>query len=100
MAVTPIPLVVSVVTTGGTSVMVNAGGPKGGVITNPVANTDQGLSTAEVLYVNPTGPAALEANDTTFALLPGQSWNLIPGQTTPTYVNAVSSGHKFSGYSY
>ena len=95
--VTPVPGAASYVVTGGSSVLVVAAGPNGGIITNPLANTDQGLSTAEVLYVDPVGQCGnLAANGTTFALQPGQNWLLIPGQTTPTYVNAPSSGHKFS----
>jgi len=31
-----------------------------------------------------------------FALQPGQTWQIIPGQTTPTSVNAASSGHQFT----
>lgn len=71
--------------------------PNGGFITNPYTATEQGIGAAESLYVDPTGAdPTLEGNGTTFALLPGQSWTIIPGQTTPTKVNAASSGHKFS----
>jgi len=93
---TPIPGVNSQVLTGGSSVLAISAGPNGGLITNPYTASDQGLSVAEVLYVNPIGFSSTTANGTTFALLPGQTWTIIPGQTTPTYVNAPTSGHKFS----
>lgn len=96
MSVTPEPAIVAVVSIGGTPVTVFPGGKAGGVITNPADPGDQGLSVAEVLYVNPVGAAALAGNGTTFALYPGQSWTVIPEQTTTTTVNAASSGHKFS----
>lgn len=88
----------SVVSTGGVPVVAVPAGANGGVITNPYSNTDQGISPtdAEPLYVNPVGNASLQGNGTTFALYPGQSWTIIPGQTTSTTVNATSSGHKFS----
>lgn len=95
-SVTPIPGVASVVSVGGSSVLAIAANPNGGIITNPYTATDQGLSVAETLYVNPVSYASTSANGTTFALLPGQSWVIIPGQSTATYVNAASGGHKFS----
>lgn len=102
--VTPIALIVSEVTTGGTPVQVVAAGPNGGFITNPANATDQGIVTAEPLYISPVsttpGSAPGAANGTTFVLMPGQTWTLIPGQTTGTWVNAASSGHQFSGISY
>ena len=79
----------------------NGGVVNGGLITNPLAASDQGLANAEVLYVDPVGTCApvsgvLGAYGTIFALQPGQSWPLIAGQTTATYVNALSQGHRFS----
>lgn len=100
MSVTPIAGLTSVVAVGGTPVIVFAGNPNGGVITNPSSATDQGLNGAENLYVNPVGAAGLEGNGTTFALTPGQSWTVIPNQTTTTTVNAPSSGHEFSAVSW
>lgn len=94
--VTPTPGLVSSVATGGDAVNAVPANPNGGFITNPAAAVDQGLVTAENLYVNAVGAATLNGNGTTFALAPGQSWPIIPGQTTPTSVNAPSSGHQFS----
>lgn len=103
-AVTPIALLTSVVTTGATPVQVAPGGENGGFITNPADPTDQGLGTAEDLYVTCVGSAPGSApgdgNGTTFVLFPGQTWEFIPGQTTATWVNAASNGHKFSGIRY
>lgn len=96
MAVTPIPGLVSAVAVGGTAVTVVAPNPAGGFITNPASAADQGLGAAESLYVNPIGAATLTAIGTTFEIPPGGSWPLIAGQTTPTSVNAVSAGHRFS----
>lgn len=96
MAVTPVIGNTYVVTTGGTSVVPVPANPNGGIITNPLLATDQGLANAEPLIVNPIGTAGTHEGGSNFALQPGQSWQIIPGQTTPTSVNALSSGHTFS----
>jgi hypothetical protein len=93
--VTPTPALTTVVTVGGASVQVVPAGPQGGFITNPASDADQNV-TAEDLFVNPIGPADVNGFGTTFRIAPGQSWSFIPGQTTPTYVNANTSGHRFS----
>ena len=75
--------------------------PNGGYITNPLTATDQGISAIEPLYIDPVGSAAiLQGNGTVFALQPGQTWSVIPGQITPTYANAATTGHKFSAVSW
>lgn len=94
--VTPLPGLVTVVTTGGTAVVAIPANPNGGFITNPYSASDQGLGGAEVLYINIIDGATLAGNTNTFALQPGQSWSVVPGQTTVTSVNAPTSGHKFS----
>lgn len=96
MSVTPVSGLSSVVITGGTSVVAVGPNPNGGFITNPYWASDEGLVNTEVLYVDPVGSAKTQANGTTFALQPGQTWTIIPGQTTSTSVNAATSGHKFS----
>src|SRR5438445_688866 len=97
MAVTPVAGAASSVVTSNTPVTAVGANPQGGFITNPSLNTDQGIGTAETLYVDPTGAnPTLSANGTTFALQPGETWNIIPGQTTVTKVNALTAGHKFS----
>lgn len=95
--VTPVSGVNTFVTTGGTGAIAISGNPNGGYITNPLSSTDQGIGTAEPLFIDPVGSATmLRANGTVFALQPGQTWTIIPGQATPTYVNSTTSGHKFS----
>lgn len=103
MPVTPIPGAASAVVTGGQPVVAiaaNALGVNGGFITNPVLAADQGIGAAEPLYINPVDAAGVAANGNTFRLEPGQTWTVIPGQTTATSVNAVSAGHRFSVVSF
>jgi hypothetical protein len=90
IAVTPVAGLASTVPTGGTAVVAIGANPNGGFITNPASAT-------ETLFVDPTGNAAtLTAGGTCFGLAPGQTWSVIPGQTTSTSVNAASNGHTFS----
>jgi hypothetical protein len=100
MGVTPVPGLTSTVAVGGTAVTAVPANPNGGYITNPAAAADQGLGATEPLYINPVTAAGTAANGTTFALQPGQTWQIIPGQTTPTSVNSSSSGHRFTAVVY
>jgi hypothetical protein len=68
----------------------------GGYIVNPAAAADQGLAVAEVLFVNQVGNATTNANGTTIALQPGQSYTVIPLTTTAVSVAALSANHKFT----
>ena len=88
----------SQVTTGGQSVQVanTTLGVHGGLIINPLAPQDQGLPSAESLWVNILGPAATSAVNQTAELQPGQKF-LVP-KNTNVWVNAASSGHNFSAY--
>lgn len=97
--VTPLPGTNAIVAVGGTPVVAVPALPagiNGCTITNPYLASDQGIVTAEPLYVNPVDAAGTQANDNTFALQPGGSWSGIRGQITATSVNAATSGHKFS----
>lgn len=96
LAVTVQPGKASTVVTGGTAVEACPPNPNGGIITNPLTAADQGVDPAEPLYINPISPGALAANGSNFALAPGQSWVLIPGQSSSTWVNAATDGHRFS----
>jgi hypothetical protein len=101
MAVTPRAATNTTVATGSTPVIAFDANINGGLLQNPVLNTDQGIGTAEPLYVDPTGAeATLQGNGTTFRIEQGGFWAGIPGQTTQTTVNAATSGHKFSGIQY
>jgi hypothetical protein len=101
MAVNPQPALANTVVTGGLAIQVFPGNVGGGLLQNPVAILDQGISVAEPLYVDPTGAtpgsAPGQGNGTTFVIQPGQSWAAIPRQSTVTKVNAATAGHKFSG---
>lgn len=77
------------IVTGGDALQVFPAGIAGGIITNPA-------SAALSLFVNPVGTATLAANDTTFELLPGQSWYAIPGQDSPTTANSADDDHNFT----
>jgi hypothetical protein len=68
----------------------------GGYIVNPYSAADQGLATAEPLYVNQVGTSDVVANGTTIALQPGQSYTVIPNTTTPVSVASLSANHKFT----
>jgi hypothetical protein len=101
MAYTPIPGLTFAVVSSGAAVTVFNANPNGGFIQNPLLATDQGIANAEPLLVTATGDdPALSANGTTFAIQPGEKWNVIPGQTTVTKVTATTAGHKFSAVSY
>ena len=82
------------IVTGLQAVRIANGGINGGILTNPA-------SAAESLFVDPVGGCApiggvLLDGGTIYEIIPGGKWDLIPGQTTPTMVNATTSGHKFS----
>jgi hypothetical protein len=97
--VTPLPGTVTIVA-GGAPITTFPGNISGGIIQNPLDSADQGISVAEPIYVdpiNPPGSAPGDGNGTTFVIYPGQTWSVIPGQTTPTQVNAATTNHKFSG---
>lgn len=100
MSVTPIPGAAHAIVTGGVPVNAVLAGPNGGYILNPVSAADQGLGTAETLYVDPVGPATLQGNGTTVALAPGQAYEIIAGTTLPTSCNAATGGHAFVVVSY
>ncbi len=95
--VKPVAGLTSTIVTGGQAVVAVPAGAQGGFIVNPANPVDQGLANSEPIFIDPTGAdAVLEANGTCFRIDPGQSWEIIPGQTTTTSVNAASGGHKFS----
>jgi hypothetical protein len=86
---------------GGQAIQVSPGGIgatdiSGGTITNPLDAVDQGLSTAEPLFVDFTGPAYSYENGTTSALNPGDSIDIPANCTTGAWVCSSSDHHKFS----
>ena len=101
MATTPFPVTLfhgsaSAVITGGTPVVAIHSLVSGGVIWNPVQASDQGIPTAEPLYISEVGSPGLAANQTTFELIPGQFYFATPNSSTGISVNAATSGHKFT----
>jgi D-lyxose ketol-isomerase len=68
----------------------------GGYIVNPLAASDQGLATAEPLFINQVTSATTAANGTTIALQPGQSYTIIPNTISQVAVASVSASHKFT----
>jgi hypothetical protein len=98
LPVTPVALTVHVVTTGGTAVTAFAGPVKGCEIYNPPTATDEGITTAETLYVDIVNTATVgAANGTSHPVPPGSSWNCPPGQTTSLSANGATSLHNFVG---
>jgi hypothetical protein len=73
---------------------VGAPGFAGGTITNPLAAGDQGLSTAESIFVDFTGPAYSRAHATTVGLPPGNHIDIPSGSVA--WVNAATAGHRFT----
>lgn len=98
--VTPVAALASKVEIGGTAVNPFPSNIGGGFIQNPLNPVDQNVAPAEPLYVDPTGGTPGSAPGagwgTTFVIYPGQTWAAIPGQSTPTNVNAANDGHQFS----
>ena len=82
--------------TAGIPVNAVAANQSGGYIVNPLLPADQGLASAEVLFVNQVGPSSVQANGTTIALQPGQSYTVIPNTTTPVSVASLSANHQFT----
>ena len=68
----------------------------GGYITNPSNANDQGLPSAESLFINPVTSALLQANGTTIELKPGQTFIVIPNSTTAISVASNSPNHMFT----
>ena len=66
-------------------------------IVNPSTSTEQGIATAESLFVNFVTTATLLSGGTTIELLPGTGIGCPPRMTTAISVNATTTGHKFDG---
>jgi hypothetical protein len=86
---------------GGAAIQVSPGGIGasdivGGTIVNPLGAVDQGLSTAEPLFVDFTGPAYSYVTGTTQELAPGASINIPANCTSGAWVNSPSDNHNFT----
>ena len=73
---------------------VGASNSLGGIIANPLSAADQGLTTAEVLFVDFTGPAYSYETGTTTVLGPGDTIDIPSGSVA--WVNAATGGHQFT----
>jgi hypothetical protein len=85
----------------GEAIQVSPGDPLahfivGGTIFNPLSAVDQGLSNAESLFVDFTGPAYSHITATTSEIEPGEYIDIPANCTTAAWVCAASGGHKFS----
>jgi hypothetical protein len=97
MAIQLWPLAVSRIAQGSKAVIAAYGPCLGGTIWNPATARDQQIGTVEMLYVDIVGPAATSETATTIPIQPGQSYTIPNGFTGMVSVNAVTSGHSFSG---
>lgn len=94
--VTPIKGINTQVKTAGSPVLVAAGVAVDGYIINPATIIDQGTSTLNVLYVDPTNIATPYETATTVAIQPGGHYNFPPNVDIGIWVNSNASGHKFT----
>ncbi len=90
----------SVITTGGTAIVVAEGPINGGYVVNPPNAASQGIGGAENAYIDMVaGPGDTDAaaNGTTRILFPGDSFPL-PALTSGVLVkvNAATGGHKLT----
>ena len=70
--------------------------PNGGLIINPLSATDQGVPTAESLWVNLVGAATTSPSNGTVEIVPGQAF-LVP-RGSNVWVTATTSGHQFTAF--
>lgn len=94
-AVVPKKGLISIIHASGISVQVSVSNALGGYIQNPASAYDQLLTVADVLYVDPTGPAANHVTATTVALQPGGLYNIPPEAVYGVWCNSNSAGHHF-----
>jgi hypothetical protein len=88
------------IVTGGTAITAVTGPIFGGFVTNPPNAVSQGIATQENAYVSlVAAPGSTDAagNNTTLVLVPGATFNLPAlGAGVNVYINAATTGHKFT----
>lgn len=94
------PLVANTIRTGGNAVIAAYGPMRGGFIENPPSAIDQGIPLPEILYVDLVNQAGTTESSTTFPVQPGSTFSLPANFSGIVSVNALSSGHRFSGVIY
>ena len=92
----PRPGDVTTLTTGGTAQNIVVAPMQGCYVTNPLTASDQGIGSAEVVYVNPNTTATANGYGGNSALQPGQSYSCPPGDQTNLSAIAATSGHRLS----
>jgi hypothetical protein len=95
VSVTPLPGFANQVVTAQQPVLVSGADAIDGYIINPGTIIDQGLPNLNILYVDPTGPAAFVQTATTIAVQPGGRFDFPPNVAFGIWVNSQASGHKF-----
>jgi hypothetical protein len=94
--VTPRACTTTTVVTGGTAVVALTGPVNGFYIVNPTTAADQGIATAEALFVDPVNTATVAGNNTNSSIAAGNSYSGVPLSSATVSVNAVTAGHKFT----
>lgn len=95
--VTPQVGLITAIGVGGVSAQAIQPGAYSGYIMNPKSAADQGLMSAEDLFVDPFAACQLQGFNTTIRLAPGDIWFVpIAKSTLPVWVNAATSGHQFT----
>ena len=89
---------VSEVAVGGKSVVVSYNNTMGGYIYNPSNAQEQGIPSAESLFISLNGAALTFAGLETFEIYPGSGYYIPLNLGSDIWVNAVTSAHKFSAY--
>jgi hypothetical protein len=84
---------------GGHAVAAAFGPLLGGFVMNPLTAADQGVS-AEPLFLDLVAPAAARETATTIELRPGDIFSFPTNFGGTVWVNAATSGHKFSAVVY
>ncbi len=97
MALVPYQGIVTAVPTGGQGIMAVPSNVLGGYILNPYSAADQGIGSVEPLAIDIVGTcAAVQGYGTIVLLWPGDKFDLIPGLSNGHWVNASTSGHRFT----
>ena len=88
---------VTTLTTGSAAQVIVTAHVNGCYVTNPLTATGQGIGSAEVVDVNPTGTATLNGGNTgNSELQPGQTYTCPANMATDLSAVAATSGHKLS----
>jgi len=83
---------------GGTAQLFQAAGSfLGCVVVNPTTATEQGISTAEVIWVNVVGTAVQSAGSTSIPVEAGSSLSIGPTSKAISWI-AATTGHLIAGY--